>query len=174
MKTGKKLLIIINGEAGSGKDTFIDFCREYKRKYIPELPIHNYHRSDYAKRMLQRMGWNGNKTPEVRKLLADMVDFGETTGFNTTNLYASVINSEGLIFYHIRDPKTIEKVVNHYKGTSTPVLTIFIRRDVDKVEADRWGKEDYKYDFVISNDKSLDAFEEEAMKFMRSLERFWR
>lgn len=173
MVSSKKLLVIINGEAGSGKDTFIDFCRDYRNKVMNELPIYNYHRSDYAKRMLKRMGWNGKKTPEVRKLLADMVDFGESTGFNTLNLYSSVINSEGMIFYHIRDPRTIEKVENHYEGTATAVITMFIHRDTDKLEEDRWNKENYNYDFVIDNSKSLEDLRKIAEDFVNKTIKFF-
>ena len=172
--SGKKLLVVINGKAGSGKDTFVEMCRDYARTYAPGLRVYNIHRSDAAKRMLLRMGWNEKKTPEVRQLLADIVDFGETTGFNSTNLYTSVINSEGLIFYHARDPKTIEKIVNHYAGTFVPVVTMYVDRDTDATEKDRWNQKSYDYDYIINNDKDLECLFDRVVAFMDKFLELWR
>ncbi len=150
----KKLLVIINGKSGSGKDTFVNVCQKTLKKYDPTLPICNIHSSDEAKNVLYSFGWDGDRTPEVRKLLADMVQFVEDTGYNNTKLFRTIwAITKGVVFYHNRDPKSIATIVEHYKDCDdvcVKTLLIIRNQEFDN-EEDRWNIENYDYDFLILN-----------------------
>lgn len=155
-----KHLVIVNGFAGSGKDTFCGYCEDYL--YREDKISFIKHSSDFAKTILFSMDWDGEKTLETRKLLADMVTFGESTGFNLRDFFKFVENNQKLdvIFYHERNPKEIQKIVNYYKcSEDITVLTVFVNRKTDKVEEDRWNIRDFGYDVTIMNDKTLEELE---------------
>lgn len=166
----KKLLVVINGESGSGKDTFVESCRSIAEKQHPFVPIVNIHRSDKAKEMLMYMGWDGSRTPEVRKLLADLVDFGEKTGYNTKSLFDSIDRLGGIIFYHARDPKTIAEIEEHYwYQENICVMSVLVVRDkIIASEPDRWGIRDYGYNKIIDNNSTLLDLENQAYEFMKN------
>lgn len=61
----KKIVIIINGNGGVGKDTLCDFAAEkYKVTNVSAItPI---------REIAFQHGWKGEKTPKSRKFLADL------------------------------------------------------------------------------------------------------
>lgn len=165
----KKLLILINGESGAGKDTFVEFCKSsLHAQYSPTIPVANIHRSDEAKAFLTTLGWDGTRTPKVRKLLADLVEFGEETGHNSVQLYRTVwAFTAGIIFYHSRDTKAIEEAKRFYSSNnSVAVHTVLVKRDENRSpEKDRWGIQDYTYDTVIDNNGGLNDLYWHASEF---------
>lgn len=161
-----KYLIVINGFAGSGKDTFCGYCEDYL--YRKDKTTWIKHSSDFAKTGLYSMGWDGEKTPETRKLLADIVAFGESTGSNLKNLFKFVDKNEKLdvIFYHERNPKEIQKIVDYYRcNQDITVLTVFVNRKVNEIEEDRWNIRSFGYDVTIMNDETLEELEKCAKYF---------
>jgi len=62
------LLILINGANNSGKDQFVEFfAKHYKFKTV------NLSTIDRVKELSEQyFGWNGKKTEEARKFLAEM------------------------------------------------------------------------------------------------------
>lgn len=166
----KKLLVVINGESGSGKDTFIGMCQRTSKSHYPFVPITNIHRSDKAKDFLRTMGWDDVRTPKVRKLLADLVDFGESTGYNNNKLFESVDRLNGIIFYHARDPKSISDIENHYwfKEDVHFMSLLMIRPKNIASETDRWGIKSYAYGKTIENNSTLLHLENEAEEFMKN------
>lgn len=153
-------LVIVNGFAGSGKDTFCGYCEDYL--YKKDKIAFIKHSSDFAKTILFSMDWNGEKTLETRKLLADIVAFGESTGSNLKDLFKFVDRNEKLdvIFYHERNPKEIQKIVDYYKcSQEIKVLTVFVNRKIDKAEEDRWGIQNFVYDVTIMNNDTLEELE---------------
>lgn len=159
-------LIVINGFAGSGKDTFCRYCGDYL--YRKDKTTWIKHSSNFSKTVLYSMGWDGKKTPETRKLLADIVAFGEITGSNLKDLFRFVDKNEKLdiIFYHERNPKEIQKIVDYYKcSQNITVLTVFINRKVNEIEEDRWNIRNFGYDVTIMNDETLEDLEKCAKYF---------
>lgn len=153
-------LIVVNGFAGSGKDTFCGYCEDYLYKKDKTTWIK--HSSDFAKTVLFSMDWDGEKTPETRKLLADLVAFGERTGSNLKNLFRSVDKKGKLdvIFYHERNPREIQKIVDYYRcNQDITVLTVFVNRKVNEIEEDRWNIRNFGYDVTIMNDETLEELE---------------
>lgn len=163
----KKVLVLINGKAGSGKDTFVKFCQEIAKVSHSFIPIVNIHRSDNAKNILRSMGWNGMKTEKIRTLLADLVDFGEETGYNNKELFDSISRLGGVIFYHVRDPKTIAEIEEHYWfQENVHCLSLLVTRNsVTEEEPDRWSIEDYAYGRIVEN-KTLTGLKKEAEEFL--------
>lgn len=161
-----RYLIVVNGFAGSGKDTFCDYCEDYLYRKDKTLCIK--HSSDFAKTVLCYMDWDGEKTPEIRKLLADIVAFGERTGFNLKNLFQFIDKNKklGVIFYHERNPKEIQKIVDYYKcSQNITVLTVFVNRKVNEIEEDRWNIRSFGYDVTIMNNETLEELEKRAKYF---------
>ena len=166
-------LVVINGHSGSGKDTFVEYCRAYNRM-TRKMPFFNYHRSDFAKFMLEMMGWNGYKSTKTRKLLADIVDFGEETGYNLEKLCERVeLHKEQIIFYHDRDPKSIENILNkYYFDKDCNVITLLVSRQCGEeitVEKDTWGIENYTYDVTIDNSGTIEDLKQKAVEFMEKI-----
>lgn len=165
----KKLLVLINGESGAGKDTFVEACKKtLHEQHSPTLAVANIHRSDEAKDFLTIIGWDGTRTPKVRKLLADLVEFGEETGHNNIKLYRTVwAFTSGVIFYHSRDIKAIDEIKNFYsKNDGVKVHTVLVKRDGNcPPEDDRWGVHNYIYDTVINNNEGLDDLYCRASEF---------
>ena len=158
-----RYLIVVNGFAGSGKDTFCGYCEDhlYRKDKITLIK----HSSDFAKTILFLMGWDGKKTPETRKLLADIVAFGESTGSNLKELFGFIDRNEKLdvIFYHERNPKEIKQIVDYYKcDQEITVFTLFVKRDVNEAEKDRWGIQNFNYDIEVLNDGTLEDLEKAA------------
>ena len=153
----KRQLIIVNGFSGSGKDLFCECCEKYLE---PRVYTTVKHSSDYPKSILYDMGWNGERTPKIRKLLADMCEFCAENGSSLKALFNfidSPIFAFEAVFYHERDPKEIQKIVSYYKCSDTvQVTTVLIKRTAaEQVEVDRWGIENYGYDYVIGNNSTL-------------------
>ena len=61
----KKQIVIINGSAGVGKDTFVNLVS----KYVPTM---NYSSIARINEIAKECGWNGKKTEKDRKFLSDL------------------------------------------------------------------------------------------------------
>lgn len=155
-------VVIINGRAGVGKDTFVKYCKEFVDENNLDVVIENLHRSDLPKKALNLLGWDGHKSPEARKLLSELTDFGESFGMSYDYLIDSLsVLEEGklkLIFYHVRDPKTIAELKSRLLCWRFNVIltTLLIERGTEDIEPDNWGIENYDYDLIMR----LDTLEE--------------
>lgn len=162
------VLILINGKAGVGKDTFVNFCRDYAKKYYGNTKVFNRHRSELAKIALEYLGWTGEKTEEIRKVLSELTDIAEGYGRNNEclNDYIELLTEEdglNIVFYHDRDPVSIELLKHRYKGDIF-VFSLLLKRDTIDLEPDEWGIENYNYDITIKT-KTLD----DSRKFAHNL-----
>lgn len=153
------VLILINGKAGVGKDTFINFCKDYVEKYYENTKVFNRHRSELAKIALKYLGWTGEKTEKIRGVLSELTDIAEGYGRNNgyLNDYIELLKKEdglNIVFYHDRDPVSIELLKQKYKGDMF-VFSLLLKRDTTDLESDEWGIENYNYDITIKI-KTLD------------------
>lgn len=177
----KTILVLINGHAGVGKDTFVGFCREWAESES-KCRVYNFHRSDAPKDALRYLGWDGKKDDPTRKLLKDMVDYMESKGllnrFLQDELRASIsVNTmvDSVMFYHVRDPEVMYELMDIYTSQTdmnVKPISVLITRDLEyPIEpSDWWGdleKADYTMTIKLPND--LQKTEKVAIDFMEFL-----
>lgn len=165
----KTILVFINGHAGVGKDTFVNFCRDYA-EINKSCKVYNIHRSDAPKMALQTLGWKGEKDTETRELLKHMVDFMENKGLLNRYLETSIRSSkatnscDAIIFYHVRDPEIMYGLIEEYVkcGDVRPV-SLLIKRDIEKpAEPDEWWGDLEKGDYMLCVQLPPDSFSASA------------
>jgi len=160
-------VVIINGYPGSGKDTFVSLCSKH---YIN---VTNIVTSTPQKNALAELGWDGEKTPEARNMLADLKQQSNLV-FNTTEKFvAGVLNTlkdnsfgEPVAFIHSREPEEIHMFKERYNG-----ITIFVKREDHEspTNSSDMNVEDYDYDETILNDGTLEDLEHTATGFISIL-----
>ena len=170
-------VIIINGQGGAGKDTFINLFAEYAGPRFVE----NFSTVDYIKEIATKLGWDGIKEPRSRRylsLLKEMSIYWADLPFNSTlkkvrSFYDECvefgIDSRSFIFIHCREPKEIERLVKALNNYS--VCTLLIRRRI----SDSYGNpsddnvEDYSYDYIVENNYGIENLKSEALKFYNNI-----
>ena len=169
-------IFIINGAAGSGKDTFVELCR----KFTGDAFLLNISTVDKVKEIATACGWDGTKTPENRKFLSDLkallTDWADVPlndmiqkierfkcGFEVYD----VSDDRAVVFIHCREPEEIRKLVKALNAR-----TLLIRRAaVENITASNQsdaGVFDYEYDIHINNNGSLAELERTAEVFIKS------
>lgn len=159
-----KKIVIINGSAGCGKDTFIEFVSKYAL-------VTNFSSIDKVKEIAKQIGWDGQKTEKDRKFLSDLKKL--TTEYNDM-AFKSIDeavrdfhkSAAELLFIHIREPEEIKKVVKNFEA-----MTLLIKRDnflpIQSNYSDA-NVENYEYDYVITN-TTLEELDKQALKFVQTL-----
>lgn len=159
-----KKIFIINGSGGVGKDTFVKLISNF-------IPAINYSSVDKVKIIAKQIGWDGiSKTDKDRKLLSDLKAL--TTEYNdmsfnclkhtVSNFFD--ISSASCLFLHIREPEEIKRAVQEFNAE-----TILIKRNSTQAittNVSDANVENYKYDYIINNDGTLEDLEIEARKFV--------
>ena len=172
---GKTILVLINGHAGVGKDTFVDFCREYAEETHP-CRVYNIHRSDAPKIALHSLGWKGEKNESARSLLKHMVDFMEENGILNDYLDEQIraavkVNSKDIIiFYHVRDPKVMYELMDRYiEEENIFPISLLVKRDLkEQKEPDEWwgDLETAEYQMTLQLKNGLDSSKMAAQGFI--------
>lgn len=164
-----KLVIIINGNGGVGKDTLCEFAQEkYKIRNVSAItPI---------KEIARQNGWNGEKDAKSRKFLADLkqafIEYNDLPLQYLREQYQSFLaGTEEIMFAHIREGEEIDK----FKGiVEIPCVTLLVSRQQEEHAC--WGNASddnvchYGYDYHYQNDKSLAEAKEDFLGF---LDRFY-
>lgn len=191
--TRKMQVLIVNGVAQSGKDTFIDALANDGRYEVFKTSIINP-----VKELAFKVGWDGNKADTERRFLSDLMEIldeyngypanevlSEVDAWFTDKLYedqvgkpAAVANThqaKPLVACIVaRQPKHIELFKKFYQDLNVPVSTVLIERkmalkQVPNNMADRAAAEShYVYDTVIHNDGSRSMFERVAFQVLES------
>ena len=164
------IVCIINGYPRSGKDTFCEFVAS-QYKAITWSTV------DTPKKVLKTLGWDGNKTPEVRKALSDLKDmytklfdgpFNEAKYFIKNNLH-----NYAFCFIMCREPNEISKIKKWCKTNNIDCYTIFVERDnIDKNNLTNHADKNvskYTYDIYISNISTLEDFKRTSLKIANIL-----
>ena len=148
-------VIVINGAAGSGKDSFVNFCKEVAPNYVESMST-----VDFIKEIARKVGWNGEKTPETRKYLSDLKDIfsnwldasykeveKKLRGMECDIVYYGQLSTDFYLFVHCREPKEINKLVNNL-GAKTVFI---VRPGIEKVTTNHadLDVEDYDYDYLL-------------------------
>lgn len=159
----KKLIVVINGAGGVGKDTVVAaVATKYKTRNISSVePI---------KELARQAGWTGEKDAKSRKMLSDLkrlfTEYNDLSFRYTREQYEQFLKSdEQVMFVHIREPKEIARFVEtapSYIKTllvTNPKVTGSYGNDSD----DSVGA--YTYDKVYHNDRHLDEVYEDFLWF---------
>lgn len=159
--TMKKLIVVVNGKGGVGKDKLCEYGGwYYESKVVSAI--------DPIKEAARILGWE-SKDLEGRKFLSDLKSL--SIGFNdypTKYLLHEVedfIESDlQVLFVHIREPEEISKflvgLLGLFDGGEKFVTTktLLVRRDVG---IESYGNksddnvENYSYDWIVDNNGSL-------------------
>lgn len=162
-------IIIINGGAGVGKDTFVRMCQNV------DPTIQNLSSIDYVKEVAHELGWTGEKDDKARRFLSDLkkammlynsAPFYKV--FETINDY----DKDGVVFLHIREPDEIELYRNQIIANHDKVITLLVRNNrIDAVTTNSSDANvtEYGYDYVIDNNGSLQDLQDSAELFVEML-----
>lgn len=166
-------IIIINGNGGVGKDTFIKVLSSVFR----DVDIWSYSTIDKVKEIATMIGWDDVKDEKSRKLLADLKalcdSYNDMTFKDMKQSVAEFKNSYGtLLFIHIREPHNIERAKKEFDA-----VTMLVTRDsvenITSNEADKHVAE-YDYDYVVKNDGDLEQLKSEAKNFLQYINNIMR
>lgn len=160
-----KKIYVTNGSAQNGKDSFAEFLGKY-------ISVFKYSSIDLVKDMLEFAGVPKEpKTEEYRLLCSDLKDrltkyddipFKDITSV-VTDFKNNQIETEVLLI-DIREPEEISRAVETFGAE-----TILVRKpDAKKIESNHADRdvENYKYDYIIENDGTLEQLERVAKLFM--------
>lgn len=178
-------IVVINGRAQSGKDTFVEFAQNWAQEQgikHPERNIFVYNISSvgFIKDIAKKAGWDGIKDERGRKLLSDLKDclteyddipfkkMIKLINFHLLGMKGFKKPTNNIVFFlHVREPKEIKRLVNEYHAVS-----LFIRRPgqelIESNHADK-NVEDYKYDIYFNNDGNLNDLKLAVENFMEKL-----
>ncbi len=174
----KPKILIVNGYPESGKDTFCDYveglCSAVTHSTINTI-----------KYMAKQMGWDGQKTPENRKMLCELKNFStrwfdgpfqEVIGVieNTSKFNKDNNTPIEFVLLHIREPKEIQRVCSWCEDNGFKCHTVFLDRGGSKEdqsnEAD-YNIEDIQYDYWIFNEGGLEALYQTTKNLIEELKR---
>ena len=161
-----KNIIIINGTGGAGKDAFVNFCSEVEK-------VMNVSTVDKVKEAAKILvGWNGEKDEISRKLLGDLkrlsIDYNDApTRYVVKKAEEFKNNDKQIMFIHAREAEEIEKE-KKLLGAKTLLITNPRVKLITSNDSD--GKvNEYKYDYYIENDGTLEDLKNKAIKFVKEL-----
>lgn len=158
-------VVIVNGVARSGKDSFCSMCGDFANCYT-------YSSVQRIKTIARMCGWDGQKTERARKFLSDLKDL--TTEFSDLpmkSMRQSVAKGEKreneILFLMIREPEEIKRAAEEFDA-----LTLLIKRpsieQITSNHADR-NVDNYDYNYTIYNNGSLDDFRGQACDFVEKI-----
>ena len=165
-----KMIFIVNGKPRAGKDTFAQILNEY-------MDVYKYSSVTKVKEIAKQCGWSGAKEERDRKFLHELKML--TSAYSDMS-YNDVIEEidkfkkgeldADIFVVDVREPEDIDRLVK-----ATKAFTIFIENNrvpsITSNAADA-NVENYKYDFVIKNNGTLEDFEGNIKLFMEVLMTF--
>ncbi len=165
----KKLVLVINGRGGVGKDTLCAYAaRRYRVQNISSItPI---------KELAKFCGWNGEKTDAARRFLAELkhaaVAYNDYPTRWVVRTYEEFLAGEDeILFVNIREAEEIQKFVAATGGRARTLLV----RAPKRLPPHRYGNESddlveqYSYDLCFSNDKAPAVAGEEFLALLGGL-----
>jgi len=161
-----KKAIIINGFGGCGKDTFVNIVE----KTFVSYHVYSFSSVDKVKEAAKILGWNGDKDLKSRRLLHNLKNL--STEYNDgclkymKNKYDEISEnfSNKLIFFHIREPREIDKAKEELDAIVIYIKNDNVSRNDHNLEDA--GIEFYDYDYIVDNSGSLEDLRTEACKFI--------
>ena len=162
-----KKVFILNGVGTVGKGRFVEFVSKY-------IPTYKYSIADLSKEAATILGWDGGKTEKDRRFLSDIIDLATEYNDSPFQDVASIVADfksnkieTDVLFVDMRNPKDIARAVETFDAK-----TVLLRnprvKPIETNHADR-NVENYKYDYIIENDGTLEQLKEKAKIFVDSV-----
>lgn len=126
----KTLAVVVNGAAGSGKDTFVEFVMGHLKRH--GLSSSNHSSVGLVKEAALILGWDGVKDERGRQFLCDLKDYSTKMYDGPMKYMSGLIDrlQHDVMFFHIREPAEIARflksremscsVIVHRAGISRP------------------------------------------------------
>lgn len=170
-------LVIVNGAARSGKDSFVDSCIDILNDSDKAFGA-KYSTVDFIKDVAKYCGWNGRKDLKGRKFLSDLKDllaeWNDIPFKKVTESAAKIKNQEiaankqGTLFVFSREPEEITRIKEKYNA-----ITVCVRRDeAENAETSNHADAnvlDFEYDYYIINNKDLVFLDFMAETFVKEI-----
>ena len=168
----KPTVIVINGNGGVGKDTFVEFCQEYFFLEEGYDGVDQISTVDFVKSVAYFCGWDGSKTPENRKFLSDIKDLLEQwdeVPNKKVEGRIKFLNNEDkpqILFVHAREPHNI----HHYKDKYNAITVLVTNPRIEQVTSNHADMEvyDFTYDYIIDNNGDLEQLKKSSETFMNN------
>ncbi len=150
-----KKVIVINGAATAGKDTFVEYFIKHA-----ETSVFVWSTIRTVKELARHLGWNGEKDNDGRRFLSDIKD--AWTRYNDGPFQEIVAKykkysrmyEDFVLFVHVREPAEIAKVKARFPDCTT-ILINRLGLPLPDNHADQ-KVYDYGYDFYIDNSHDLE------------------
>lgn len=164
----KRVLIVVNGTARAGKDSFVEFVSSVMEEHgICSSLVSSV---DNVKEAAKLLGWDGTKDELGRKFLSDLKDMSTSYYDGPTKYMLSRIGSCKcqVMFFMIREPEEIHKFVK-----ITGAKTVVIRRH--SAEAMSYCNHadlnvlEYVYDDEIMNDAGIPELSAKARIYANNI-----
>ena len=167
----RKLIVVINGKGGVGKDALCNAtAREFKIKNISSI--------DAIKEIAKGFGWDGSKDDKSRKFLSDLKkafsDYNDLPMRDVVGQAKTFLEDDfyQIMYVHIREPENIAEFKNRMFPISC-VTILVCRKEIDSKSAYGNDSDDkvyeYSYDIVYDNNKPLEESEEDFIGLIRQL-----
>lgn len=160
----EKLVVIINGAGGAGKDTVCEIAaQKYAVMVLSSI--------DPIKKIAVHGGWNpADKSLAARKLLSDLkrafIAYNDwPTRYLLDGYRKFLYGKQKILFVHIREAEEIEKFKSQI---FTPCVTLLVksaRAAGTYGNASDDGVENYPYDFTYRNDKAREELPADFLRF---------
>ena len=168
-----KVHVIINGFPRSGKNTFVDFCKEYlKNENIETRDISSV---DVVKKCALELGWDGEKDFKGRRFLSELKDLS-SSNYDGPLKYMIKTGTPGfdyVSFYHVREPQEIDRLKKELSDLNFLVYTLLIRRSEveNEVQSNHADSEvlNYSYDYECYNNRDIEHFKKLAESFSNAM-----
>lgn len=160
----KKLVVVINGAGGVGKDTLCGFVAE-------EYRVRNISSVDPIKELARIAGWEGEKTDRARKMLSDLkrlfTEYNDLPLRYIREQHEQFLKSdEQVMFVHIREPEEIARFVETAPEQIRTLLITNSSREpavYGNVSDDNVAL--YQYDGMYDNQYPLEETKELFLRF---------
>lgn len=160
-----KKVFITNGSAENGKDSFAEFVGKY-------ISTYKYSSIDLVKEMFEVVGVSKKeKTEKKRRLWSDgkdlLTEYDDIPFKDVTSIVTDFKNNKieaEVLLIDIREPEEIARAVETF-GAETILIRNPNAIKIESNHADR-DVENYKYDYIIENDGTLEQLEMAAKLFV--------
>lgn len=161
-----KKVIVINGSAGVGKNTFVDKMMQYSKvSYMSSV--------DCIKDIATLCDWDGSKSDKDRKFLSDLkklVSNYSDLPFKEIQQEVDWLKSKSMsnaLIIDIREPKDIERAKKKFNA-----ITLLIKNDRVGINSSNNSDSEvlnYPYDYVIENNGTIEELNKKAFEFCKEL-----